>query len=233
MTTTTEATIAPAPTPAAPDRINPAAEAWAAFQKDTATHQLTVLHEDGLYRHLRMAAHGTGWGSWDIITWPGHLATSGDISDGLTFSRENDMIADFFGKMRGDRPYYSDEAPSIDFRYWAEKLQGDQRDTVRGYVHGDFVEYVKETLTQRLEAGYDSRLTQQLVDELLAEVEALDEYEEAAREWLRDHEGELPDHWENDFKDYTFHFRVACYAVNAAVQAYLARTAAPAAPAAP
>lgn len=222
MTTTTETTPTAAPAPAAPERINPAAEAWAAFQKDTATHQLTVLHEDGLYRHLRMSAPGTRWGSWDIITWPGHLATSGDSSDGLTFSRENDMIADFFGKMRGGRPYYSDGAPSIDFRYWAEKLQGNQRDTVRGYVHGDFVEYVKETLTERVA---NARMTQQLADELIAEVNDLDEYEEAAREWLRDHEGELPDHWENDFKDYTFHFRVACYAVNAAVQAYLARTA--------
>ncbi|MEO3931316.1 hypothetical protein WMO79_00690 [Micrococcaceae bacterium Sec7.4] len=224
MTTTTEATPTATPT-AAPDRINPAAKAWAAFQKDTAGHQLTVLHEDGLYRHFRMAAPGTRWGSWDIITWPGHLATSGDAADGLTFSRENDMIVDFFGKMRGSRPYFADGAPSIDFRYWAEKLQGDQRDTVRAYVHEDFVRYVKETLTQRMEAGYYSRLTQHLVDQLIAEVEDLDESEAEARQWLNEHEPEVPDSWDHDFKDYTDNFQYACYAVSAAVQAYLARTA--------
>lgn len=220
-TLTSDPTAAPAPATA---RLNPAAEAWAAFQRDAAGHQLTVLHEQGLYRHLRMAAPGTRWGSWDIITWPGHLATSGDAHDGLTFSRENDMIVDFFGKMHGGKKsYFDDGAPSIDFRYWAEKLQGDQRDTVRAYVHADFVRYVKETLTERLEAGYYSQLTQQLVDELIAEVEDLDESEAEARQWLNEHEREVPDSWDHDFKDYTFHFQVACYAVNAAVQAYLAR----------
>jgi hypothetical protein len=223
-------TIEPTPTPAlaAAARINPAAEAWAAFQKDTAGHKLTVLHEQGLYRHLRMAAPGTRWGSWDIITWPGHLATSGDSSDGLTFSREADMIADFFGKMRGNRPYYSDGAPSIDFRYWAEKLQGDQRDTVRAYVHADFIEFVTDTLNQRLETGYDASLTRERVDELIAEVNDLEEYETAARGWLDDHDKEFPDSWEHNFKDYTFHFQLACYAINAAVQTYLARPVGPA-----
>jgi hypothetical protein len=226
---TASSVLTPAPATRAADRINPAAEAWAAFQKDTANHQLTVLHEQGLYRHFRMAAPGTRWGSWDIITWPGHLATSGDIADGLTFSREPDMVLDFFGHAGGKKPYYADDAPSIDFRYWAEKLQGDQRDTVRAYVHEDFVAYVKQTLTERLEGGYYSRLTQQLVDELIAEVETLDETEAEARQWLNEHEPEVPDSWDHDFKDYTFHFQVACYAINAAVQAYLARPAAPAA----
>jgi hypothetical protein len=227
MTASSVLTPAPA-TPAPAIHINPAAEAWAAFQKDTANHQLTVLHEQGLYRHLRMSAPGTRWGSWDIVTWPGHLATSGDIADGLTFSREPDMVRDFFGRMRGNRPYFSDDAPSIDFRYWAEKLQGDQRETVKAYNHEDFIEFVTDTLTDRLEAGYDASLTQARFDELIAEVNDLEEYEAAAREWLGDHEKEFPDSWEHNFKDYTFHFQVACYAINAAVQAYLARPAAPA-----
>lgn len=212
-------------TPAAADRINPAAKAWAAFQQDTAGHQLTVLHDQGLYRHIRMAASGTRMWSWEIVTWPGHLATSGDVANGLTFCRENDMVRDFFGKMRGNRPYFADGAPSIDFHYWAEKLQGNQRDTVRAYVHENFVQFVKDTLTERLAAGYD----RERVDELLTEVEGVEEYEGAARDWLNDHDDEFPDSWENDFKDYTFHFQVACYAINTAVHAYLAQAAAPSA----
>jgi hypothetical protein len=229
MTASSVLTPAPAAQSPADRPTNPAAEAWAAFQKDTAGHQLTILHEQGLYRHFRMSAPGTRWGSWDIITWPGNLATSGDIADGLTFSREPDMVRDFFGRMRGNRPYFSDDAPSIDFRYWAEKLQGDQRETVKAYVHKDFIEFVTDTLTQRLESGYYASLTQARVDELIAEVHDLEEHEAAAREWLGDHDKEFPDSWEHNFKDYTFHFQVACYAINAAVQAYLARPASPAA----
>jgi len=198
---------------------NPAAKAWAAFREDTAKHELTVLHEDGLYRHLRMAAPGTRMWSWDIVTWPGHLATSGDIADGLTFSRENDMIVEFFGRMKGGRPYFADGAPSIDFRYWAQKLQGDQRDTVRAYVHTDFMEFVRETLADRIQSG---RLEQQQFDELMAEVVEIPDFEPEARRWLEEHDTEFPDSWEHDFKDYTFHFQIACYAINAAVQAYLA-----------
>lgn len=217
------------PTPAAVPitRINPSAKAWAAFQKDTAGHQLTVLHEDGLYRHFRMAAPGTRMWSWDIVTWPGHLATSGDIADGLTFSREMDMITGFFGKMRGNRSYYSDGAPSIDFRYWAEKLQGEQRKSVREYVHEHFTAFVQDTLNERLADGYRTNLTQETVDELIAEANALEPYESEARSWLEEHDEEFPDSWEYDFKDYTFHFQIACYAVNTAVQAYLAQPAAP------
>lgn len=215
-------TTATSPTRSTELRTNPAAAAWAAFQKDTAGHELTVIHDHGLYRHFRMAAPGTRMWSWDIVTWPGHLATSGDIADGLTFSRELDMVG-FFGKAKGNRPYYSDGAPSIDFRYWAEKLQGDQRSTTRAYVHENFLAYVADTLSERLEHGYDRELTQARVDELVTEARGLEHWESEARRWLDEHSEEFPDSWEDDFQDYTFHFQLACYAVNHAVHAYLAR----------
>lgn len=218
---------------AAAYRTNPAAAAWASFRQETANHRLTVLHDHGLYRHARMSAPGTRMWSWDIVTWPGHLATSGDIADGLnltefvtsadglTFSREPDMIG-FFGKPRGLRPYYSDGAPSLDFRYWAEKLQGDQRQTVKAYEHARFLTYVSESLVERLAEGDDCKLTSSRVDELIDEAKDVEPYEEAAREWLSQHEDIFSESWEHDLKDYTFHFQVACYAINAAVQAYLA-----------
>ncbi|MET3172877.1 UNVERIFIED_ORG: hypothetical protein ABIB52_000705 [Arthrobacter sp. UYCu721] len=201
-------------------RINPAAKAWASFRENAANHRLTVLHEQGLYRHFRMSEQGTRMWSWDIVTWPDHLATSGDIADGFTFSRVQDMI-EFFALANGKRAYYADGAPSIDFRYWAEKLQGDQRNTAKAYVHEEFVQFVTETLTERLEDGYHDGLTEEHVAELIAEVNSLEHYESEARDWLSNHEDEFPDSWENDFKDYTFHFQVACYAINAAVHAYL------------
>ena len=45
----------------------------------TDKHELHVLHSDGLYRHLRFQAPGTGMWHWDLVTWPGSLAIRGDI----------------------------------------------------------------------------------------------------------------------------------------------------------
>lgn len=160
--------VAPAvPIRGAPE--NPGAHAWKATQENVAGHQLTVLHDDGLYKHLRMAESGTRMWSWEMVTWPGHLATSGDIGDGYTFSRELDMIG--FFKLAGRKEaYYSDGAPSIDFRYWAEKLQRDQRKTVR-----------------------ESRLTSDGAEELLAEARmvaaAAEAVEHAKRNCRRQNSG--------------------------------------------
>lgn len=201
---------------------NPAAYAWKTFREESAKHVMTVLHEDGLYRHIRMAEPGTRMWSWDIVTWPNHLATSGDIADGFTFSRELDMIG-FFNLGGGKEAYYSDGAPGIDFRYWAEKLQGDQRDTAREYKHELFVQRVTESLTEDLERG---DLTQEQADELITEAREVEENSHAAFEWLQDHDEHFPDSWEWGLRDYTLSFQLACYAVNAAVQAYLEHKAA-------
>lgn len=198
--------------------VNPAAHAWKTFQEESAEHVLTVLHDDGLYRHLRMAAPGTRMWSWDIVTWPDHLATSGDIADGFTFSREPDMIG-FFGQPKGLRPYYSDGAPSIDFRYWAEKLQGDQRETAKEYEHDSFVRYVTDCLNEQLED--DDDLTQSQVDSLIEDAKSVDEDEAAAYEWLSQNPDHFSDPYENDFREFTLTFQLACYAVNATAQAYL------------
>lgn len=87
-------------------------EVAADFASETAGHELTVLHDDGLYRHLRIAAPGTGIWSWELITWPGYLTITGDIGAGFTFRADNDMAPWFLASQR----------PNL--RYWAEKLIG-------------------------------------------------------------------------------------------------------------
>lgn len=49
------------------------------FLKDVSEHELTVLHEDGLYRHLRFARPNSGQYHFSIVTWPGYLAYTGDM----------------------------------------------------------------------------------------------------------------------------------------------------------
>jgi hypothetical protein len=91
------------------------------FAADTAQHEMTVLRDDGLYRHLQFVrvapSPKTGkperssfyW--FELVTWPGHLAITGDCGT-YVFAR----IEDMFGFFRGHR---------VNPGYWAEKVRGD------------------------------------------------------------------------------------------------------------
>lgn len=134
---------------------NPHAAAWKGFTEQTTEHELHVIHDDGLYKHLRVQAPGTRMWSWDITTWPGHLATSGDIADGFMFSRETDMIRFFAHGGRGRDDYFCDGAPSIDVRYWAQKLCGGRSRDVKVYDPDTFLRQVREHLEEHEELGTD------------------------------------------------------------------------------
>lgn len=43
------------------------------FKKQVANHQLTVLKDEGTYRHLRFKNPDTANQYFDILTWPGTL----------------------------------------------------------------------------------------------------------------------------------------------------------------
>lgn len=82
---------------------------WAT--KEFADHKLTIMRDDGLYRHLRCQKPGTWVYGFDIVTWPGYLCVCGDIGTWV-FSRERDMVQ-WFERMDG----------RINPDYWSEKLQ--------------------------------------------------------------------------------------------------------------
>jgi hypothetical protein len=51
------------------------------FAKETAEHDMEIVHDDGLYRHLRFRHQGPNYSSWywfDLITVPGSLIFRGD-----------------------------------------------------------------------------------------------------------------------------------------------------------
>jgi hypothetical protein len=90
------------------------------FLKDVSAHEMEVLREDGVYRHIRFKKPGTGCMHFDLVTWPGYLAYSGDMGC-YVFSRLNDMF-EFF---RTDREYLQRDGRQlcINLGYWSEKLQ--------------------------------------------------------------------------------------------------------------
>lgn len=85
------------------------------FRQITVQHRMTILHDDGLYRHIRMARPGSSSYHFNVATIPGYLFFTGDMGE-FTFSRTRDMF-DFM------RKEWDDGTPSLDYSYWAEKCR--------------------------------------------------------------------------------------------------------------
>lgn len=113
------------------------------FLKDVAKHELRILQDSGLYRHLRFRQPGTGCYGFDIVTWPGWLAYSGDMGS-FMFTRLDDMLQ-FFRK----EPRNGDLFGGIDLRYWAEKCTA--ADKCDGITEFDPPAFKREITRQRRE----------------------------------------------------------------------------------
>ena len=178
------------------------------FPEDVALHTMRVLHDDGLYRHVRFKDPDCSMYWFDLITWPGHLIISGDMGT-LTFARDRDMF-----------PFFNDSSISPD--YWAEKLTS-SRDEVKQYSRGTFLKLVKE----RIEDVQDDYPFLDLSEVFEIELQAgwtIDE-EGAARELLRHIDDELKKPifdvaWEWDLREFTYRYLWNCYAIQWGVKKY-------------
>lgn len=185
------------------------------FLRHVTNHQLTVAHEDGLYRHLRFRDPKSSFYWFDLITWPGNLAIRSDMGDFL-FSRSRDMF-DFFGGGWG-----------VDPGYWAEKVTAGEP---RKYAVGLLYQHLVEVLEDYAEDGNpDRRFEAQLEFWRRIEADVLDDFygtehsEEAARDALR----ELDEHsasvigetWEWELRDFSVQYLWCCFAIRWGIEAY-------------
>jgi DNA adenine methylase len=110
------------------------------FACETAEHEMTILHDDGLYRHVRFAnpRHSCYW--FDLITVPGALIFQGD-GDSFVFRCVEDMYAFF-------RASAWQGTPNIG--YWAEKVCGGQLAT---YEQGLLEACVTDAVAEYHEGG--------------------------------------------------------------------------------
>ncbi|WP_054686485.1 hypothetical protein [Microbacterium sp. No. 7] len=154
---------------------------------ETEEHEMQILHEDGLYRHLRFQKPGTGIYHWDIITWPGSLAIRGDIGEGFIFTRERDMLTWFD----------QNQAPGwIKPDYWAEKLDRGARN-VRVFSREKWAAWLRGDPQRYLPQSAESE-----VDSVEEAVTVLDDFN---IQW----DYEDVESW----KDFDFHFLLACHAI--------------------
>lgn len=204
------------------------------FLLDTAEHRLTVIRDDGLYRHLRLQRPGTSCYYYDIITWPGYLTVVGDMGT-WTFCRTQDMFR-FFGGWTGE----------INTGYWAEKLEaGAGRSGMdllaREYDHEAFCCSLKEHLSEYLndadevESDEDSdwdddddtpdsdkAMVREVVRELCGA-----HFNSDHEAWNAVYETDWPKGWSTwdicdglTFKTYTSHFRWILFAITWAISKY-------------
>jgi hypothetical protein len=132
----------------------------------TRPHEMTILHDDGLYRHLRFKSpdRSTYW--FDLITWPGCLTVRGDFGNGYTFACATDM----FGFFRGNS-----HNGSINPDYWAGKLDGGGSDVATKYDQDLFERRVKEHVAESIRDGNAPRGIGRAVTEMLRDGDTHDE----------------------------------------------------------
>lgn len=208
------------------------------FLKDVEKHEIKVLLDNGVYRHIRFEKPTSSDMYFEIVTWPGCLAYSGDMGDYI-FSRTKDMF-EFF------RDYEKSGPLHINLPYWGEKLEavdytGKYDSGFKKFSSERFKEYVEEVAKswiETIEGPYDS-------DEE-DEAKAKKEFEETLKEaiddqiyhYLDDGEYELrravndfllkvgndkytfEDTWEWDCDEYVFRFVWCCYALAWGIRRY-------------
>lgn len=183
------------------------------FAADTDGFVMTVLHDDGLYRHVRFKHPERGTYRFELITWPGHLTITGDVAT-YTFARCEDMF-EFFSS-----------GPDINPGYWGEKLLStDTRGPGhRAYSPDRAREHVEDAVREVIDAdkltdGQANRLRALIREEIL-DADTHEETFRAALDAFRHDDIEFFDTWEWDLKDWTWSFMWSCCAIRAGIREY-------------
>jgi hypothetical protein len=189
------------------------------FKADVQGHTVTVLRDDGLYRHLR-CSDGTYHMAFDVVTWPGYLCYAGDMGS-YVFSRLPDMFEFFRGRRSAmiDRGYLAEKAVAADkhdgIREYSEEL-------FRAAVRSDF-----ESLTEDWTDAGKEALWCQIEDEVLPFAsDGLQRAVQAVMDFqFYDADTGKPtaafhDFYEHRLEDYTGRFWWCCYAIPWAIEHY-------------
>lgn len=181
--------------------------AFERFMKDTASHKMETLLDNGMYRHLKFTNGGSSFYRFDLVTWPGHLCACGDMGT-FVFMRVDDMFR-FFRSDKGKL----DINPS----YWAEECQTGKE---------SLEEYRPEIFRACIEAWMDeaefSMEARKAVAEEVLSCADYGEYEaiRAALDFEVDGQQGFPDFYECRLRDWTFQYLWICYAIVWGIQQY-------------
>ena len=196
------------------------------FKRDVAHHQLIIVRDDGIHRHLRFQRPGSYCMHFDLITWPGYLCYTGDMGT-YVFKRLEDMFQFF---RRGvDRQEFN-----IDLSYWAEKLEAaDKGDGIKEFCQAKFDQAVKSDLVEWMRNNRDRTSREErreLWDEVMVSVIDAEGDITGSRKQIAAHDFwhqvnpsvsfSFKDFWEHTVTEYTHRFIWCCCALQWGIGVY-------------
>jgi len=186
------------------------------FLEAVKDHQIKIIKDDGLYRHIRFINPKDCAYYFDLITWPMHLAITGDMGSS-TFCRVEDMFT-FFRR--------DDDDLIINVGYWTEKMQAGSDQGWKSYSKDLFREAVKNDFDMSMDGSDFSEekkkeLWETVKDEVLFHAD--DEPGEAIRaaiDFFEHPDINFSDFWEHDLEEYTFQHIWRLYAIAWGIKKY-------------
>lgn len=214
----------------------------ASFMRDISRHQLIVHHDDGVYRHITGKRPGTSCMHFNVVTFPGYLAYTGDMG-AYTFCRTHDMFT-FFRQKPGRFGY-------INPHYWAEKLEATNcngenvshgaaewsddrfKEVITEYFNDHFASCEPDEYDTEEERTKFAEMKAEVWEQIQDEIFGCDNLEHegytAARDFNHKESGlEFNDLWDHRFTDWSRSFLWACYAITWAITKYDQRPDVPA-----
>lgn len=202
------------------------------FLEDIKNHEMIILQDSGLYRHLRFKRKDSSAYYFDILTYPNHLVISGDM-DCFVARRLEDM----FQLYRTDGGYMLKDGRTLAINppYWAEKIVSGKGD-IKEFSVNKLKKLAQEYIDNSL---YGEDWTEDEIQELKIDIDSEINYTDNNSVRLYDLMNEYkyykedttykdePDFTFNDWweyhsmcEEYTFHYIWQCYAIAYAVKEY-------------
>lgn len=200
----------------------------AQFLKDVAEHEMTIVRDDGVSRHIRFQKPGTYCRHFDLIAWPGYLCYTGDMGT-YVFRLLEDMF-EFFRTDREHMTLRDGRTLAINPYYWSEKLEAVDRsgnsgsyeefseDRFREAVVGDLVSWIRDN-AYRTTKDERRDLWEAVMGEVLGADGDSGGYRKQCAAYDFHHrvnskiEFYFQDFFEHNVTDYTSRFIWCCYAL--------------------
>lgn len=178
------------------------------FIERVKNHEVKILKDDGVYRHLLCKNPDSVFDHFEIITSPGYLFYVGDMG-AFTFTRVNDMFT-----------FFRRDELKINTGYWGEKCVAG---VIREYSYETFKENVKDYFESFFPEETEGRKEEwERIKERIIETDAC-EHEYAAYQAVNEYSDPhqiFNDFWEATNTVKTYRFVWCCYALVWAIQQY-------------
>lgn len=187
------------------------------FLKDVEKHEMTIIRDDGVHRHIKFQEPGTSVHKFSFLTWPGYLCYTGDMGT-FVFSRLEDMFKFFRGENQTEKLYINPD-------YWAEKLQAiDTRSGVKEFDAQEFKKVVCEYHTNWVNENTLSKTEHKELWTAVNEVlKTAEEGEYEAMEAVRQFNCQnfcFDELYVDRVRIYTYHYIWCCYALAWGIKHY-------------